>query len=54
MAKIVMAGTIARSSVSSHKFLSVYLDPWSLLGLTTLVAAFFNSSKRGPHAWYCS
>ena len=30
------------------------LDPWSLLGLTTLVAAFLNSSKRGYHAWYYS
>ena len=26
------------------------LDPWSLLGLITLVAAFVNSSKRGPYA----
>ena len=28
--------------------LSVYLDPLSLLGLTILVAAFLNSSKRVP------
>ena len=34
--------------------LSVYLDPRSLLGLTTLVAAFLNSSNHDPYAWYCS
>ena len=28
----------------------VHLDPRSLLGLTTLVAAFLNSSKRGFYA----
>ena len=44
----------ARSSVSSLQSLSVHLDSRSLLGLTTWVAAFVNSSKRGSYAWYCS
>ena len=43
-----------QSSVSSLQSLSVHLDPRSLVGLTTLVAAFLNSSKRGSYAWYCS
>ena len=30
----------------------MHLDPWSLLGLTTLVAAFLSSSKYGSYAWY--
>ena len=42
----------AQSSVSLLRSLAVHLDPGSLLGLTTLVAAF--SSKHGSYAWYCS
>ena len=49
-----MAEISARSSVSSLQSLSVHLDPRSLVGLITLVAAFLNSSKRGSYAWYCS
>ena len=48
----LMAEISARSSVSSLQSLSVHLDPWSLLRLTTLVAPF--SSKCGSYAWYCS
>ena len=50
----LMAEISARSSVSSLRSLSVHLNPWLFLGLTTLVAAFLNSSKRGSYAWYCS
>ena len=50
----LMAEIIAQSSVSSFQSLSVHLDPQSLVGLTTLVTAFLNSSKRGSYAWYCS
>ena len=50
----LMAKISARSSVSSLWSLSVHLDPPSLLGLITLVAAFLNSSKCGSYAWYCS
>ena len=36
----------------SESLPSVHLDHRSLLGLTTLVAAFLNSSKCGSYAWY--
>ena len=36
-------------SLSSLRTSSVYLDPQSLLGLTTLIAAFLNSSKHDHH-----
>ena len=49
-----MAEISAWSSVSSLWSSSVQLDPRSLLGLTTLVAPFLNSSKRGSYAWYYS
>ena len=49
-----MAEISAQSSVSSLQSSSVQLDPRSLLGLTTLVAVFLDSSKRGSYAWYCS
>ena len=35
-------------SLTSIRSLSVHLNLRSLLGLTTLVAAFLNSSKHGP------
>ena len=44
-----MAKISARSSVSLLRSSSVYHDPRSLLGLTTLVAAFLNSGKRGSY-----
>ena len=50
----LMAEISAQSSVSLLQSLSVHLDPRSLLGLTTLVTAFLNSSKRGSYVWYCS
>ena len=49
-----MAEISAQSSVSLLWSLSVHLNPRSLLGLTTLVAAFLNNRKRGSYAWYCS
>ena len=49
-----MAETSASSSVSLLWSLSVHLYPRSLLGLTTLVKVFLNSSKCGSYAWYCS
>ena len=49
-----MAEISAQSSVSSLQSLSVHLNPRSLLGLTTLVAAFLNSSKCGSYGWYRS
>ena len=48
----VMAEISVQSSVFLLQSSSMHLDPWSLLGLTTLVEAFLNSSKRGPHVWY--
>ena len=45
----MMAEISARSSVSSLRSSSVQLDPRSLLGLTTLVPAFLDSSKRGSY-----
>ena len=39
-------------SIFAQSLPSVHLDPRSLLGLTTLVAAFLSSSKRGSYAWY--
>ena len=45
----LMAEMSARSSVSSLRSLSVHLDLRPLLGLTTLVAALINSSKRGSY-----
>ena len=42
----LMAEISARSSVSLLWSLSVCLNPWSLLGVTTIVAAFLNSSKH--------
>ena len=39
-----------QSSVSSLWSLSVHLDPRLLVGLTTLVAAFLNSSKHSKVA----
>ena len=50
----LMAEISAWSSVSSLCSLSVHFDPWPLLNLTTLVAAFLNSSKLGSYAWYYS
>ena len=47
-----MAEISAQSSVSLLQSLSVHLDTRSLVGLTTLVAAFLNSSKYGSYAWY--
>ena len=49
-----MAEICAQSSVSLLRSLSVHLDPQSLVGLTTLVKVFLNSSKCGSYAWYCS
>ena len=46
----LMAEISARSSVSSLQSLSVHLDRWSLLGLTTLVVAILNGSKHGTVA----
>ena len=40
----------AQSSVSSLWSLSVHLNPRLLVGLTTLVVAFLNSSKRSKVA----
>ena len=34
------------AEISAQSF--VHLDPWSLLGLPTLVATFLNSGKRDP------
>ena len=45
----LMAEIVAHSSVSSLWSLSVHLDPRSLLGLTTLVAPFLNSSEPGSY-----
>ena len=45
----LMAEMSARSSVFSLRSLSVHLDLWPLLGLTTLVAALINSSKCGSY-----
>ena len=50
----LMAEISAHSSISSLWSLSVHLSPRSLLGFTTLVAAFLNSSIDGSYAWYCS
>ena len=41
--------TRAQSTVSSLWFHQCTLDLWSLLGLTTIVAAFLDSSKHDPH-----
>ena len=50
----LVAEISTQSSVSSLRSLSVHLDPRSPLGLTTLVAAFLDSSKHASYAWYCS
>ena len=54
MAKNMMAGISAWYLVSSLRSSYVYLHSQLLLRLTTLVAAFLNSSKGGPHPWYWS
>ena len=46
----VMGEISVRSLVFSLQSSPVHLDPRSLLGLTTLVAAFLNSSKCGSYA----
>ena len=39
---------------ASLQSLSVHPNPRTLLVLTTIAAAFLNSSKCGSNAWYCS
>ena len=46
----MMAEISAQSSVTLLRSSSVQLDPRSLLGLTTLVAPFLDSSKYGSYA----
>ena len=47
LGKNVMAEISAQPSVSWLQSSSVHLDPWSLLDLTTLLAAFLDISKWG-------
>ena len=46
--KDVLAEISPQSSVSLLQSSSVHLDPWSLLGLTTLVAAFLKVVSMAP------